>query len=80
MAKKESEALHIEMAECPSIYRSAKMVFEKVFILAALSVSDGNVSKAARTTGLTRRHFQTKMQQCGITLEDIRGDHDVTSE
>ncbi len=44
--------------------------FEKDFILSALEKSEGNVSKAARNTGISRQSFQYLMKKYGVRTTD----------
>lgn len=47
-------------------YRDAKRDFERDYVLRALYVARGNVSKAARLSGKERKDFYDLMRRCGI--------------
>lgn len=47
-------------------YREAKDMFERDYLLKAISAAKGNISEAARMTGLSRRHFYEKLDKLGI--------------
>jgi two-component system, NtrC family, response regulator len=49
-------------------YREARKAFEKNLLLNALHRSNGNVSLAARTVGVTRPTFYDMMRKTGIYI------------
>ena len=54
----------------PSLeYRYAKDAFERDYLQRAIAAAKGNISEAARTTGLSRRHFYEKLEKLGIKTE-----------
>ncbi len=52
--------------------KKAKDRFEASFVKHALERTRGNVSLAARTIGLSRRHFYEKLKVLGLDLEELR--------
>ena len=48
-------------------YQSAKHNFEHQYFNSLLQHVNGNISEAARLSGLSRQHFHLKMKQLGIT-------------
>jgi transcriptional regulator with GAF, ATPase, and Fis domain len=50
--------------------------FEREFIAARLRETKGNISEAARRSGMHKKNFIQKMQQYGITKENLRLSND----
>jgi DNA-binding NtrC family response regulator len=50
-------------------YREAKDSFERVYLLKVIEEAKGNISEAARLSGLSRRHFYEKLEKLGIKTE-----------
>ncbi|MGI8907722.1 MAG: sigma-54-dependent transcriptional regulator [Candidatus Sumerlaeaceae bacterium] len=50
-------------------YRYAKDAFERSYLQRAIAAARGNISEAARMTGLSRRHFYEKLEKLGIKTE-----------
>jgi Nif-specific regulatory protein len=50
--------------------------FEREFIAARLRETQGNISEAARRSGMHKKNFIQKMQQYGITKENLRLSND----
>jgi DNA-binding NtrC family response regulator len=47
-------------------YRLARDDFEREYLARAMASAKGNISEAARATGLSRRHFYEKLEKLGI--------------
>ena len=50
-------------------YREARQMFDRNFILNALKQAKGNISLAAKVTGLTRPTLYDMMKKNGITVQ-----------
>ena len=50
----------------PTEYKDAKDQFERDYLLRILEVAGGNMSEAARLSGISRRHLYEKMERLGI--------------
>jgi two-component system response regulator HydG len=50
----------------PRDYESAREEFERVFLRAAIRRNQGNISEAARETGISRRHIYRMMKSLGL--------------
>ncbi|MBI2839964.1 MAG: sigma 54-interacting transcriptional regulator [Acidobacteria bacterium] len=46
----------------------ARMAFDRVYIQAVLKAADGNITRAAKRMGVTRRSFYRIMERCGLRL------------
>jgi two-component system NtrC family response regulator len=57
-----------EAASCNLNYREARRLFERNLLLSALKRTNGNVSLAARTMGVTRPTFYDMMKKSGVSL------------
>jgi DNA-binding NtrC family response regulator len=64
------QASHAFQNGLPAIeYRYAKDAFERDYLTRAIAAAKGNISEAARITGLSRRHFYEKLEKLGIKAE-----------
>jgi transcriptional regulator with GAF, ATPase, and Fis domain len=50
-------------------YRDAKDAFEREYLLQVIEQAHGNISEAARISGLSRRHFYEKLDKLGIKAD-----------
>ena len=50
-------------------YRLAKDAFEREYLQRAIAAAKGNISEAARMTGLSRRHFYEKLDKLGLKAD-----------
>ncbi|MBU2500222.1 sigma 54-interacting transcriptional regulator, partial [bacterium] len=46
--------------------------WEKDYFTARLQATAGNVSQAAKHSGMTRQHFQNKLRELGLVADDFR--------
>jgi DNA-binding NtrC family response regulator len=53
-------------------YREAKERFERDYIVEALRRAGGNISKAARESGLARQNFHKKIVRYGVDIRELR--------
>lgn len=53
----------------PLDYRVAKDTFERQYLQEAVAAAKGNISEAARMTGLSRRHFYEKLEKLNIKTD-----------
>ncbi len=51
----------------PVEYKNAKDAFEREYLLKMIASAKGNISEAARVSGISRRHFYEKLEKLGIT-------------
>ncbi len=51
----------------PVEYKDAKDSFEREYLLRVIAAAKGNISEAARMSGISRRHFYEKLEKLGIT-------------
>ncbi len=51
--------------------KSAKEEFERQYIMRALQISEGNVTKASKALGIERTHLYRKIKQLGILIDTI---------
>ncbi len=56
--------------DMPRDFKSARDFFERIFIERSLKLNKGNVSAAARETGLTRRTIYNKINALGLKAEE----------
>ncbi len=54
-------------------FKEAKLDFEKNYIIQLLTLTNGNVSQAAKLAGKYRADFYDQMKKCGLNAEDFRG-------
>lgn len=52
-------------------YRDAKDAFEREYLLRVIEQAQGNISEAARISGLSRRHFYEKIEKLGIKADRL---------
>jgi len=52
-------------------YREAKARFERQFIVEALQRSEGNISKAAKQSGIARQNFHKKISKYDLNVKDL---------
>jgi two-component system NtrC family response regulator len=50
-------------------YRDARQMFDRNFILNALKMANGNVSQAAKASGLTRPTLYDMMKKAGVSMQ-----------
>ncbi len=50
-------------------YKDAKDRFEREYLLRVIEAARGNISEAARLSGISRRHFYEKIEKLGIQIE-----------
>ena len=50
-------------------YKEAKDRFERDYLLRMIDAAKGNISEAARLSGISRRHLYEKMERLGIRAE-----------
>ena len=50
-------------------YREAKDRFEREYLLGVIAAAKGNISEAARLSGISRRHFYEKLEKLGIRTD-----------
>lgn len=50
-------------------YRTARDNFDREYLIQAVATAKGNISEAARITGLSRRHFYEKLDKLNIKTE-----------
>lgn len=50
-------------------YQKAKDMFERDYLLRAIEAAKGNISEAARVSGISRRHFYEKLDKLNIKTE-----------
>ena len=50
-------------------YREAKDRFEREYLLGVIAAAKGNISEAARMSGISRRHFYEKLEKLGIRTD-----------
>lgn len=55
------------------LYRDAKLQFEAIYLRRALDIAKGNVSRAARLTGMNRRSLYTMMDRAGVERPRLPG-------
>ncbi len=55
-------------------FKEAKLDFEKNYIVELLSLTNGNVSQAAKLAGKYRADFYDQMKRCGLDAQDFRQD------
>lgn len=48
-------------------YKDARDAFEREYLLKVIAAAQGNISEAARMSGISRRHFYEKLEKLGIT-------------
>jgi len=55
-------------------FKEAKLDFEKNYMVELLSLTNGNVSQAAKLAGKYRADFYDQMKRCGLKAQDFRRD------
>jgi DNA-binding NtrC family response regulator len=50
-------------------YKDAKDRFERDYLVRMVDAAKGNISEAARLSGISRRHFYEKMEKLGIRMD-----------
>ncbi|MDI6850762.1 MAG: sigma 54-interacting transcriptional regulator [bacterium] len=63
-ATKVKSILGMERSVCP--YEEAKRQFDRSYILSALELNAGNITKTAQQLGMSRRWLQLKMNELGL--------------
>jgi len=53
-------------------FKEAKFDFEKKYIIELLTLTNGNVSQAAKLAGKYRADFYDQMKKCGLNAKDFR--------
>ena len=53
----------------PQAYREARERFERAYFTHLLHITDGNVSAAARLSGIARQNFYAHIKRLGIVTE-----------
>jgi DNA-binding NtrC family response regulator len=53
-------------------FREAKSSFERRYIIEALKRAGGNISRAAKTSGLARQNFHKKILKYGVDIRELR--------
>jgi two-component system nitrogen regulation response regulator NtrX len=66
--KKETEVPSFEGLR----FAEAKEMFEKEYIISALTKTAGNIAKAAEAAGLDRNNFKAKMKKHGIEAKSFK--------
>ncbi len=57
----------------PSIeYKSARQQFETEYITELLRQAEGNITEAARISGMSRRNLYEKIEKLGLDLEQFK--------
>ena len=63
-ATKVKSILGMERSVCP--YEEAKRQFDRSYILSALELNAGNITKTTQQLGMSRRWLQLKMNELGL--------------
>ncbi len=50
-------------------YKDAKDRFEREYLLSIIETAKGNISEAARISGISRRHFYEKLEKLNIKTD-----------
>ncbi|HSR49814.1 MAG TPA: helix-turn-helix domain-containing protein [Acidobacteriota bacterium] len=66
------ESVINEMVDKGIYWNEAQEVFEKLFIIKALKVNKGNLSKAAETMGVHRNTLTKKLRRHDLDKRDFR--------
>jgi len=65
------EIPYYEAASYKDAKRELLIQFEKKFFQDALDKAGGNISEAARSTGMHRKNFYEKLEQLGLTAKKV---------
>ncbi|MEE8335925.1 MAG: helix-turn-helix domain-containing protein, partial [Candidatus Neomarinimicrobiota bacterium] len=66
----QKETLESSFLALDENYTLTKENFERQYFSNLLQNLDGNISKAAKTAGLSRQHFHLKIKKLGIKQQD----------